>query len=288
MSIELRDKFIGYVDILGFSSLTYAVEEGRHFTWDQFAELIKALGTEFDKKAIHDYGPTVCPTAPRIQNNLDFQLTQAWDSVVISTETSPAGAISLVSHCFKACARLLRHGVMCRGYIARGKIFHLDNVVLGSAHVNAVMKEKHVSFYQQEGQEDGTPFIEVSPDIVDFIDTQSDECVKEMFSRMTLTHDGLCAIFPFKRFNAEGTTSDLNKLKANNIAIRKEIHILQQRVQKLVETSAAKDIGRSLCYLRALEEQLQSCDELDQDISDLQQPFGHRMTGRAFPGLFQD
>ncbi len=41
-----------------------------------------------------------------------FQLTQASDCAIASTEISPAGAIAILEHCWKAAMALLRNGVL--------------------------------------------------------------------------------------------------------------------------------------------------------------------------------
>lgn len=286
--IELQDKFVGYVDILGYSALTRAAEHGRHFSFEQLAEIIKMMGTDDDCKTFQDYGPTICPNAPCIQKDLDFQLHQAWDSVVVSVEVSPAGAINLISHCFKVYTRLLTKGVMCRGYIKRGKIYHRGNNILGTGHVDTVEKEKGVSFYKQEDQERGTPFIEIDPEVVDYINDQPDKCVKKMFSRMALTYEGLSAVFPFKTLSGDVSLSDLKKAKKDNDQLRNNIINLKIKVSKLVEGADENVLRKSRHYLRALDKQLEVCDQIDKDLIRLQEPFGHRMTKELFPGLFWD
>jgi hypothetical protein len=199
--LTLTEKFIGFIDILGYSSLTKAAEEGRGLTLDDLEGVLSLLGSEEDRERQKKRGSTICPMAPHIRKDMDFELTQAWDSVLISSEISPAGVISLISHCFDACIMLLTKGVMCRGYVKKGMIYHRGNQVFGSGHVDAVAKEKNVSFFKRDADERGTPFMEVDPAVVEYINIQPDKCVKEMFSRMVVTHDGSTAIFPIKRLS---------------------------------------------------------------------------------------
>ncbi len=100
---QFADKFIGFVDVLGFKSIVRDAEEGRGLPLDELISALNDLGDENDRKKYEEYGPTTCPSASYIRKNLDFQLTQVSDCVVVSTEISPAGVINLVSHCWGAC-----------------------------------------------------------------------------------------------------------------------------------------------------------------------------------------
>jgi hypothetical protein len=148
--IHPTEKFIAYIDILGYSALTRAAEAGNGFSFEDLDQILRLLGSEADRHRYRKYGPTTCPQAPLLRRDLDFRITQAWDSVVISVEISPAGVINLVSHCFGACTNLLIKGVMCRGYIKRGLIFHDGDKIFGSGHVDTVAKERNVSFFKRE------------------------------------------------------------------------------------------------------------------------------------------
>jgi hypothetical protein len=293
MEIRLTDKFIGYIDILGYSSLTRAAEAGKDLSLGDLEAILQKLGTEADREHHQKYGPTICPRAPRLHNDLDFQITQVWDSVVVSTEISPAGIISLVSHCLKACIGLLVQGVMCRGYIKRGMIYHTGQRILGSGHVDTVAKEKSVTFFRQDADERGTPFIEIDPEVVEYVANLPDKCVSEMFERMVLQHNGLTAVFPIKRFyhsftfgGARVPPFDPTKEKKNNNTVREGIKGLQQKLMKFVDTSDATVVRKANHYIHALDEQLKVCDRTDETIDMLCQSFGRRFTKEAFPGLF--
>jgi len=82
---------------------------------------------------------------------------------------SPAGAINVISHCWAACLELLQKGLMCRGYIKRGLIYHTEKDVYGPGHVEVVEKEKQVSFFKGDSDKSGTPFFEVDQNVVDYV-----------------------------------------------------------------------------------------------------------------------
>jgi hypothetical protein len=284
VKIQLREKFIGFVDILGYSALTRMAENGRGFTLDELEELTQILGTDDDRRHFEKYGPSTCPMAPRLQKHLDFQIARAWDSVVVSAETSPAGVVNLVCHCFSVCTRLLMKGVMCRGYIKRGRIHHEGLRTFGSGHVDTVDMERKVSFYKQDAEERGTPFIEVDPEVMEYVADQPDTCVKEMFSRMVLTHEGLSAVFPIRRLSHSFLIGgfgrppfDPAKERKNNQTLRQTLLDLKRRVSELVEGADERALRKSQHYLRALDRQLQVCDETDDAIERLTRPFGIRL-----------
>lgn len=273
--IELKDKFIGFVDILGYSALTRAAEKGLGLTLDDLAAITAALGSEKDRQRIEKSGPHICPHAPRLQKHVDFQLAQAWDSVVVSTEISPAGAITLVSHCWTACFQLLIKGVMCRGYIKRGRVHHQGASVFGSGHIDTVERERQVSFYKRDAGERGTPFIEVDPEVVSYVEAQGDQCVKEMFGRMVVTHEGLTALFPIKRLGHSfmigmpGYWFDATKELKNNDNMRSQIIDLKSKLRALTAGHGISVDRKSEHYIRALDEQLRRCDVTDEIIRKL-------------------
>ena len=292
MTITLCDKFIGFVDILGYSALTRAAEAGKGLSFEGLEKLQQALGDERDVEHCRQYGPAICPNAPRKQRDLDFQVTQVWDSVVVSAEISPSGVMSVVHHCWKACIELLAEGVMCRGYISRGMICHDRKRVLGSGHVDTVAKEKGVSFFRQQADEQGTPFIEVDPQIVTYVAGQDDKCVREMFDRLVLHRDDLTAIFPIKRlkhsfFISAYAPFDPEKERANNNAVRQNIRGLKAKIASFVDEADPSVLRKAGHYLRALDDQLNACDRTDVFIDRMSQPFGHKMTKEWFPGLFR-
>src|SRR3712207_5351127 len=93
------DKFVAFVDVLGFKNLVAESERGTGMPLPELLELLRKLGTGNERVHFDQYGPTCCPMAPRIEKNLDFRVTQISDCVIVSAEVSPAGVINLISHC---------------------------------------------------------------------------------------------------------------------------------------------------------------------------------------------
>jgi hypothetical protein len=194
-----EDKFIAFVDILGFSDLVLRSENGGDDapTVEYLIDLTKMLGSSKEREHFAKYGPTVCPCAPYNARDLSFRVTQISDCVVVSAEVSPAGLINLMQHCFGISMKLLIAGHLCRGYITRGKIFHTDTQFFGTGYIRAYNNERKVSIFRVNGLEEGTPFIEIHPEVRTYVADQPDACVKTVFGRMTETDGHSTAISPF-------------------------------------------------------------------------------------------
>lgn len=279
---EFKEKFIVFVDILGWKSHVQAAEEGRGMALSELSEVVKALGTDEDRKHFEKYGPTTCPEAPRLSKDMDFRITPASDCAIISAEVSPAGLINLVSHCWTACFKLLSKGIMCRGYIKRGQIYHTDEHQFGTGLSDAVEQEKLVSIFKNDTAERGTPFIEVDREVIQYVKAQPDECVKEMFSRLVETDGDLAAIFPFKRLNHSfmiggfDTKFDSEKERASLNVVRGWIHKMKEEVSRRIDRSNESAVRKGDHYIRMLDAQLVACDRTEEMIDRLMEPFPTR------------
>ena len=129
----------------------------------QLHELLKALGIPDVRQYFEKYGPTICPDSKYQSRDLDFRVTQISDCVVVFSEISPAGVINLIDHCWVSVFKPLRKGVMCRGYITKGPVFHTESQIIGSAYQKAYENELNVKAFKQTADKRGTPFVEIDP-----------------------------------------------------------------------------------------------------------------------------
>ncbi|MBF0428474.1 MAG: hypothetical protein HQL94_06080 [Magnetococcales bacterium] len=276
--IESKEKFISFIDIIGFKCLVSNAESGSGFTLDEIAELQECLDSPSEREQLETYGPPCCPESRYIARNIDFRLTQISDCAVVSTEISPAGVINLINHCWGVVFRLLQKGVMCRGYISKGPIYHSTRNFIGSGYQNVVEAEKQVAVFKRTADERGTPFVEIDPSVCDYISNCEDACVKKMFGRMTASDGDGVALFPFKRLSHSfivggfGLTFDPNKEKHANDNLRKMIHDLCNRVEALVDASNTDAMRKANHYIDALKKQLDLCDQTDEMIDKLCSP----------------
>ena len=274
------DKFVAFVDVLGFKSLVVESERGMGIPLAELLELLQKLGNGKERGRFDEYGPTCCPMAPRIEKNLDFRVTQISDCVIVSSEVSPAGVINLISHCWGAVIELMARGIMCRGYIRRGRVFHTDTQVIGSGYQEAYLAESRVSAFKREADERGTPYIEVDAEVAAYVESQPDSCVKMMFGRMVKRDGDTVVLFPFQRLQHSfivagfGHKFDPAKELASNDNLRKNLLRYIEKVRANVDPCNKSALMKANHYVEALRAQLRACDETDRTIHMLSSPVG--------------
>lgn len=280
--MQFDEKFIGFVDILGFKDLVKAAEMSAGPTLGDIIEWARELGSVEDKEAIERYGVTICPCAPRIKRNVSFEITQISDCVIVSSEISPAGVINLVNHCWGAVIKLLRHGLMCRGYITKGSICHRDGILIGSGYEKAYQQESHVSAFKAEADERSTPFVEIDRSVVEYVDQSDDACVKEMFSRLVETDGDVTALFPFKRMahsfiiGGFGMKFDPEREKTAVRSMRGSLEKMKALVLSRIDQNNRSAVSKAGHYARALDAQLMVCDRTEETIDRLASPVPRR------------
>jgi len=273
--MKYHQKFIAYVDILGFKKLVEDSEKGIGMSLSELRELFKSLGTPDDVLKFKKFGPTTCPASFYINRDLDFKLTQISDGVIVSSEISPAGVINLVSHCWGAVLKLLQKGVMCRGYITKGSIYHIEKQFLGSGSNEAISKEKIVKAFKRNADKMGTPYVEIDAAVCKFVKDCGDQCVKEMFSHYVKDDGEVKALFPFQRLSHSfiiagfGTKFEPQKEKNSNHNLRLLIKKLRDGVVGFVDKSNSDAMRKSEHYIKALNDQLTVCDKTDEMINRL-------------------
>lgn len=276
--VNFADKFIAFVDVLGFKHLVSAAEQGTGLPLPDLIKLLNCLGSGKERDRFQESGPAYCPSSPRIEKNLDFRVTQISDCVVVSAEVSPAGVINLVSHCWSAVIKLLQHGIMCRGYIKRGSIYHTDTQIIGSGYQEVCLAESKVSAFRREADERGTPYVEIDPTVTTYVDSQNDACVKEMFSRNVKRDGDTVALFPFQSLSHSfivagmGHVFDPVQERRSNQNLRLEIHEVKSRVRSFVDLSNPSAVAKAEHYIAALDAQLTICDITDNAINMLERP----------------
>jgi len=279
--MEFKEKFIGFVDILGFQKLVKSAETGTGIQLSEIITILTDLGSAVDVEKLIKYGPTICPESQYVQRDLDFRLTQISDCVVVSSEVSPAGAIHLINHCWKAVINLMIKGIMCRGCITKGSIYHTDRQFIGSGYQNAYLNESKIAAFKREG-DSGTPFVEVDSLVCDYVKQCNDPCVKNMFSRMVKSDGTITALFPFQQlahsfmiggFGPFAHKFDSQKEKDSNQKMRELIKTLRERIMQFIDETDTKAVKKAEYYISFLETQLKICDNTDHIIDMLNSPF---------------
>ena len=274
--VEFRDKFIAFVDILGFSSKVEQAEKGEELHLSDLIDFCSALAQRDHTKGIAEYGPTTCPESSRISRGLDYEVTQVSDCAVISAEVSPAGIVHLVQHVSACAFRLLRSGIMVRGYVTRGRIFHRGNQFMGTGYQKAISEEKQVGAFRWPLDETATPFVEVDPVVVDYVNKDTDKCVRDVFKMWSNTDEnGITAIFPFKRLiqlAEDFALSDLEKCRENVEVVENWIFDFLHKLDLQLQRAERGANEKAKYYRLFLYEQLNECDKLKKDLDLLGQP----------------
>jgi hypothetical protein len=281
--VRFTEKLIAYVDVLGFKKLVEAAEEDNKAPLNVALSVLEKYGGANHREDFIVSGHNVCPQSQFITRGLDFRATRISDCLVISSETSPAGAINLLQHCWGFALNLLANGLMCRGFVTRGKIHHTDDQFVGTGYQKAFESESQVSAFKREANERGTPFIEIDRSVCDYVTGHSDACVRQMFGRIVKGDGEIMAIFPcqclehsFVIGDLWGNPFDAHKEKESNQNLRVMLTDMKQKVSALIDVSNPRAVRKGKHYMRALDTQLAVCDSTDALLLKLGTPFPRR------------
>ena len=277
-SVEPRsvDSFIAFFDVLGWKSLVRTTEKENDASVQKIIDVLDMIRSELEmcRDFYEKDGPEIYPAAPFIKKDMDFRFTLSSDSVVLSSEVSPAGLMRLLYCCWVVYFKLFsRKGLMCRGYIKRGLIYHTADYCVGSGLNDVVEGEKRVSIFKTEDGERGTPFIEVDRNIVQYVnDETSDSCVKETFSEFVKVKDDVAAIFPFKRLDPgifEDGRFDPDKERKTIATVRDWIGKSKEMMRRHVDPSSDSARRKERCLIRMLDDQLDICERTEKAIHEM-------------------
>ena len=265
---QFREKFIAYVDILGFKAKVKSAERGEGLSLSQLLDFLVTLENQKHSETIRIDGPRICPKSEYMRRDLDYRVTQTSDCAVVSAEVSPAGCINTIAHADGAALKLLTQGMMVRGYITRGNIFHEGNKFIGTGYQKAFEGEKKVTAFQELTVDGGTPFVEIDPEVVRYINECGDQCAKKMFTRMTKSEGDITVIFPYKRLSDLAFANDFSKGfdKHNLRVIRSLIHSARKKVESFAPSSDQDATRKSKYYLKLLNDVLEQCDRIEQEL----------------------
>lgn len=129
------EKYVAFLDILGFRDIVRSTADHPTST-EQSAELLEVLKSMGRRRR----GTDVV-----IGDGFNFQ--QFSDSVVMSANCSPAGLDHLLNSIESLALQLLRKGLLLRGGIAKGQLYHDGNIVFGPAFLKAYELESVAANY---------------------------------------------------------------------------------------------------------------------------------------------
>jgi hypothetical protein len=157
------ERYVAFLDILGFSRIV--VDSSRpatRFDADSLMAILKGIGTrddEYDKI----FG-------------VDFRFQTFSDSIVMSETASKEGFEQITDEIEALARKLLSKGLLLRGGLAKGALYHKGTVMFGPAFLDAYRLESTVAKY---------PRVVLSRDV--FADHKKYD---RLFSRVVLADDG--------------------------------------------------------------------------------------------------
>lgn len=276
---EFQDKFVAFIDILGFKNMVAAAEDGQDIHLSDVLALLDRLQASAQQAEIAAYGPIACPQSSRIQSDLAFRATEVSDSVIFSAEVSPAGVANILGKSWGLTVRLLGEGVLCRGYLTRGLLFHEGVRFLGSGYQRAYQHERHVVAFSHDEADYGTPFVEIDPVVTNYVNTCGDECANKIYERCVESDGTYAALFPFNSLEQSFVLGgfgakfvDYDALRRGNSGLRDDIAHIKQQLWAAVDPADTRVVKKVEHYIRALDRQLRACDHVDQVLDTLGTP----------------
>ena len=270
-----QDKFIAFLDIVGFKTKVEEVERGGNLRLSELLEYCAKLAQPGHTQGIATLGPMICPESRYQSRNLNYRVTQISDCAVISAEVSPAGVINLLYHASACVTGLLTKGVMARGYISRGSVYHEDDQVIGTGYQEAWRNEREVKAFRLPLDDTAPPFVEVDPIVVNYIQDETDRCVRDIFQRLSRQDtNGITAVFPFNWLSnlAGGNIFNEELCRESLAASRKWIGEFLEKLDSHAPPSDSGASQKARYYREILREQLEFCDNIEKQLELLKQP----------------
>lgn len=145
-----------------------------------------------------------------------------------------------------------------------------------------------MSAFKREADEKGTPFVQLDPKVSHYVQNCGDRCVKEMYSRFVREDNDVVALFPFKFISHSFLVSaghpfqPEKELRANE-TVRVILKRLKESVVSYIDQENTSAMRKAECYLRALDDQLKVCDQIEEEIKGLSTPIVGRRVIDVFP-----
>lgn len=140
MTIEYQDRYVAFIDILGFKNLIDRTAGAMPSV--KLEEILSALNvpSEVQLEGI---------VLGRIGDlsSAGHALTSFSDCIAVSTEGSEKGLMNLLFHLRAIAFQMLRLGFLVRGGITKGALLHREGKVFGPAFIKAYELEKNKAVY---------------------------------------------------------------------------------------------------------------------------------------------
>jgi hypothetical protein len=130
--VPYSERYVAFADILGFSEIVMkTAKDTNTVRFDNLVSVLEGIG------ALEGERPNLAYT--------DFQYQTFSDSIVISTVSTPTGLTDLLLTLVELTLRLMMNGLLLRGAIAKGKLYHRGTVMFGPAFIDAYNIERTIA-----------------------------------------------------------------------------------------------------------------------------------------------
>lgn len=258
-----KEKVIAFIDIIGFKDLVKKSDKGEGKSLNEILEILDIFKVRSN---------TVCPNSKPKSDDLDFVITQITDCTIISAELSDAGIVNLIEHCRNITSKFMHSGIMCRGFITIGNIYHAKNQVIGTGYQEAYAGEPEVVAFgevAENGEKEKTPFLEVGSKVVDYLKGMNNSSAERVIKTSIHSDGHYHAINPFSCLTCFADLSDKEQL----INVKNTIGTFKDKIRVLSPDENQKALVKSKYYYKFLDEQAQKCDERISREEILSQPF---------------
>lgn len=133
MQEHYQERYVAFVDILGFRNLIAELDQDPTLL-DKFRKLLSDVHRP--PESLRDFF-----------KDSDLKSSSISDAVALSAPITPQGLNHIFAAVEHLTIKLMLLGYFARGAIAKGRLFHDDNVVLGSGLVRAYSFESSVAVY---------------------------------------------------------------------------------------------------------------------------------------------
>jgi len=140
---QYEERYIAFIDILGFSSLVERSEADVNL----LERLTSVLEDVRMYKKLEEHMDAFDSNHPLHFFQNMFKMTTFSDSILISTKINTIGLGEIIFISAIICNRLLHQGVFTRGAISKGKLIHTNTIVLGPGLIRVYNLQKDAAIY---------------------------------------------------------------------------------------------------------------------------------------------
>lgn len=259
-----KDKFIAFIDILGFEKI---IEEDKI----SLHEILVILD-EFSMREGFSY-TSLCPKSKKIKDNFDLCSIQISDSLIVSSEVSIASAINLLFLCKRSIFKLAKYGLLCRGYLTRGEVYHTQNQVIGKGYIEAFKNESKYPL----------PYTRIDEKLCTYILESGDVCAIEMFKRLTKNVGTDIVLFPIHNMvyvSAISGEKNLEDEKKEIDFIIGELENLKILTEKYIDKNDKRAVEKWKEFEKMIDEKIADNVYAKESIDRLSRPFLRKLPRR--------